>query len=429
MNSTAAPFSPKNLVHTDSVVCQAPLRILQLCKKFPYPLKDGESLAVTYLSRALHDLGCHITLLAMNTTKHYTELSQIPDTFNHYASIHTVEIDNFIRPLEALKNLFSKKSFHISRFESADYEKKLVELLQKNDYDIIQLETLYLTPYIATIRRYSSAKIVLRSHNVEFEIWERISHNTTNILKKIYLKHLAKKLKNYEISQLNQYDLLLPITHRDAMIFEKLGTKKPQKVIPIGLDINKYRDTDAIIPKAQLSMSFIGSLDWQPNIEGLMWFLDNIWNSVHETFPDLMFHVAGRNTPNWLRHKKCKNVIIYGEIPDAIHFIKQHDIMLVPLTSGGGMRAKILEGMALQRVVLTTTIGLEGIDARHQKEILLADTLSEIINNLQFCYGNPEKMIKIGQNAQALIANQYDNYAIAQTLINEYQHLMPVTKS
>ena len=82
------------------------MKILQLCKKFPYPLKDGESIAVTYLSQALHELGCEMTLLCMNTSKHYTDISQLPEHFNHYKEIHVTEIDNSIKPIEAFKNLF-----------------------------------------------------------------------------------------------------------------------------------------------------------------------------------------------------------------------------------------------------------------------------------------------------------------------------------
>ena len=88
------------------------MKILQLCKKFPFPLKDGESIAVTYLSKALHDLGCDITLLCMNTTKHYTEVDELPENFNHYSSIHVTEIDNSIKPFHAFLNLFTKDSYH-----------------------------------------------------------------------------------------------------------------------------------------------------------------------------------------------------------------------------------------------------------------------------------------------------------------------------
>ena len=150
------------------------MKILQLCKKFPYPLKDGESIAVTYLSHALHDLGCDITLLSMNTSKHFTDLNSLPREFNHYKEIQVTALDNSVNAFSAFKNLFSKDSYHVSRFVCPDFKNKLIELLQNNDFDVIQLETLYLAPYIDVIKKYSKALITMRAHNIEFEIWERI---------------------------------------------------------------------------------------------------------------------------------------------------------------------------------------------------------------------------------------------------------------
>ena len=105
------------------------MKILQLCKKFPFPLKDGESIAVTYLSQALNELGCEITLLAMNTSKHHFNIKNLPEHFNHYSSIEVVEIDNRIKLLGALANLFSNQSYHVVRFISEEFREVLIRLL------------------------------------------------------------------------------------------------------------------------------------------------------------------------------------------------------------------------------------------------------------------------------------------------------------
>jgi len=113
------------------------MKILQLCKKFPYPLKDGEAVAVTNLSRALNELGCEITLLCMNTTKHYTDINKLPEDFNHYKEIHSTDLDNSLKPIDAFVNLFSDESYHVSRYVSKPFARKLISLLKENDYDII----------------------------------------------------------------------------------------------------------------------------------------------------------------------------------------------------------------------------------------------------------------------------------------------------
>lgn len=109
------------------------MKILQLCKKFPYPLKDGEAIAVNSISKSLQELGCEVTLLSMNTTKHYFDVRNIPKNYNHYQNIYTITLDNRVKPLDAFCNLFSKKSYHITRFESDAFRQKLIQILKKND--------------------------------------------------------------------------------------------------------------------------------------------------------------------------------------------------------------------------------------------------------------------------------------------------------
>lgn len=402
------------------------MKILQLCKKFPYPLKDGESIAVTYLSKALNELGSKITLLTMNTKKHYFNVNELPTNYNHYQSIHFTDIDNEVKPLDAFLNLFSEDSYHISRFVSPDFEEKLIQLLQADDFDIVQIETVHLAPYIPIIRQYSKAKIAMRSHNVEFEIWQRIADNTRLFPKKWYINHLTKKLKKYEIDQLQNYDMMVAITQRDLDLFKKLGYNSKGITTPIGLDIDDYRPNYKTFQK-ELSLSFIGALDWMPNYEGLMWFLENVWPQLSLQFPNLKFHIAGRHTPSSLMNLKMKNVKVYGEIPDANKFINAHSIMVVPLLSGGGMRAKILEGMALGKVVLSTTLGLEGIEARNKKDVLIADTPKEFIDAITFALKSKNRLNKIGHNARDFVSENFDNLSIARRLGSAYEKMLNLT--
>jgi len=402
------------------------MKILQLCKKFPYPLKDGESIAVTYLSKALNELGSKITLLTMNTKKHYLNISELPQDYNQYQSIHFTDIDNEVKPWGAFLNLFSEDSYHISRFISTAFEQKLIQLLKAEDFDIVQIETVHLAPYIPIIRKYSKAKVAMRAHNVEFEIWQRIADNTNFLPKKWYLNHLTKKLKRYEIDQLHNYDMMVAITKRDLNFFKKLGYNNNGIVTPIGLDIRDYHPNNKTFQK-EPSLSFIGALDWMPNYEGLMWFLDNVWHQLVERFPNLKFHIAGRHTPASLMNLKMKNVTVYGEIPDASKFINAHSIMVVPLLSGGGMRAKILEGMAHGKVVLSTSLGLEGIDAQHKKDVLIADTPNAIIENITFALKDKHRLRQIGGNAREFVADNFDNISIAKKLERAYEKMLDLT--
>jgi len=395
------------------------MRILQLCKKFPYPIKDGEVIAITNLAKAFKAKGAEVHLLCINTPKHFFDKSQLPDSFNFYQTIQSVSVDTDLKAHQAFLNLFSSKSYHIDRFVNSEFSKKIKEALENITPDVVQLETLFLAPYVEVIRKYSTAKIVMRAHNVEHEIWSRITENTDSILKRNYLAYLTRKLKNFEVQHLNKYDLLVPITNRDLKTFEKLGFKGKHQVTPIGIDHHRYHSAPIEVDQP-LSISFIGSLDWMPNLEGMDWFLKNVWPTIINTFPEIRLHLAGRNTPDHLYKLEPQRIKVHGEVPDAKEFINQHPIMIVPLLSGSGMRVKILEGMALGRVVITTSIGLEGIEAKHKKQVLIANTAEEWFQCLKFCHENLSKLSKIGSAAKQLISEYYDNLEIGQRLLEKF---------
>lgn len=392
------------------------MKILQLCKKFPYPLKDGESVAVTFLAKALNELGCEVTLLAMNTTKHYVNIEELPESFNHYKAIHTVDIDNRLKPIEAFKALVKGENYFLTRFESVEYADKIKTLLKQEAFDVVQFETLQTLIYARKeIFGESQAKLVLRSHNVEHEIWERIVENSKFGLKRWYLKRLTRQLKTFELTKINEVDSLVAITQRDMDYFRNLGFSGIGHVTPIGLETGHYTPDWSSFNNPP-SLSFIGSLDWMPNLQGIEWFLLNVTPKLK----NIELHIAGRNTPQHLLEINISDVIIHGEVDNSIHFINEHSLMIVPLFSGSGMRVKILEGLALGRVILTTSIGVEGIPAKDGEHLFIVNTASDFIDKINFCRNNPEKLKAIGKNAKRFVTEYFDNLKIAATLKTHY---------
>ncbi len=398
------------------------MKILQLCKKFPYPLNDGESIAVSFLSKGLAELGHSVDLLSMNTSKHYTKIAEVEDDIPYFNQINTVDIDNRLKVSHAFFNLFSKKSYHVVRFESRAYRKRLEEILQNNRYDIVQLETPYLALYLDTIRKYSDAKVVLRAHNIEHEIWERVSQNEASLAKKKYLELCTRRLKKFELEKMNQFDFLAAITQRDFDAFNALGYKKEGCILPVGLDIKEYEPHYR--NNKQISLCFIGSLDWMPNTHGLSWFIENVWPEIHRLNPKIQFHIAGKNPGDRITNLRRKNIVIHGEVPNAIDFINRHDILVVPLFSGSGMRVKILEGMALGKTIITTGIGVEGIEAENGKHILVADTKEQFTACVSKYLKDKTELNKISAQARQLVEQKYDYIFRAKSLANEYESLL-----
>jgi glycosyltransferase involved in cell wall biosynthesis len=398
------------------------MKIFQLCNKFPYPPKDGGAIAIYNLTEGLSKEGHSVTLLAMNTRKHFVTPGEVASAIKDVAELEYININTSINVVKAIINiLFSRIPYNAERFITNKFVKKIGSILTKKKFDIIQLEGLYLSPYINTIRQYSDAIISLRAHNIEHEIWKRIAFNEKNIFRKTYLQILARRIEKFETGSLNTYDLLVPITHRDAEILNRMGNKKPFKVIPSGFNTERINSASKKVDLR--SLFFLGSLDWIPNQEGLLWFIEKVWLKIIVKKPELEFFTAGRNAPKWLikRIKKYDNIIFSGEVEDAYEYMADKAIMVVPLFSGSGMRVRIIEGMALGKAIVTTTTGAEGIDIKHNENIIIADSATDFEKEIVNLLDNKSFFTKIGENARKFVIEKMDNKKIAAELAEFYK--------
>jgi glycosyltransferase involved in cell wall biosynthesis len=336
------------------------------------------------------------------------------------AEFKLVNVPARISPLSALLNLlFSNKPYNATRFISKTFAEELKKILQENEYDVIQLEGLYVCPYIQVIRENSKAKIIYRAHNIEYEIWSRTAIMAHGF-EKYYLRNLSKRIKRFETQILNQYDLLVPITSRDGNILNKLGNTKPSHVSQTGID------SSVLIPNSKNlnhpTLFHIGSLEWSPNQEGLIWFFENCWDAIREKYPDLKFYVAGRNAPPWFQKMlNLPNVVFKGEVADAYEFINSKSIMVVPLFSGSGMRIKIIEGMALGKPIVTTPVGTEGISTTSGENIIVVTDAEGFVQSISDLIENRDFFDKISKNAIEFIHENFDNLSSAGALIEFYK--------
>ena len=399
------------------------MNILVLCHKPPYPPVDGGTIASLQIITDLQCAGHQVVVLAMSTPKHPGETDNIPNDLKKKIDFIYIDIDTTVHVQGILQNwFFSKLPYTAERFISKKYSSALMDVLTQFDFDLVQLEGLYLTPYIPLIKKEYKLPIALRSHNIENEIWQRILKSKLNIAKRFYLKNLSKRMKNFEVAAINQYDFLVPISQKDLRWFEDNGNKKPSKVIPAAISDNKL---PAIKPPVHAPDAFyLGALDWKPNQEGLKWFIKKCWPQLQKSHPQIMFHIAGRGAPASLvkQLSKDRNIVYHGRVADASEYMLAHNIMVVPLFSGSGMRIKIIEAMAHGRAVVTTSIGTEGVESHHGENILIADNPSGFIACVDQLLNNPDYLNKLGLQAQQLIRDKYTSSVIGKNISDFYCH-------
>ena len=401
------------------------MKILQVCNKTPYPLKDGGAMAIHNMAVGLGESGHEIHILAMHTRKHRSDESKIVNYFKkrENISVELVSIDTNPNIISLILNfVFSRIPYNASRFISKKFETRLEELLVNENYDIVQFEGLYLAPYCNTVRKYSKALLVLRAHNVEHEIWQRHTVEIKNLFKRIYLRNLSKRVERFEKKTLNRYDVLIPITERDKRKFLQMGFGNKVYVCSYGIS-NDKREQTTIPDKSSLNkLYFIGSLDWLPNQEGLKWFIRYIWPQIQNENTNVTFSVAGRNAPEkFVRYLLDNNVDYHGEVDDPAAFIKGKIIMIAPLFSGGGVRVKIVEAMAAGRTVITTSMGAEGLDASDSKHLIIADDALKFSSDLRKLLSDFDYCLQIGKNAAKFVKNHLDNKLLISGLLDFYK--------
>ena len=397
------------------------MKILYICNKSPWPPVEGGTIGMYNFITKIADAGNDVKVLAANTNKYFVNPDEVPEDFKNKTKFELEYIDLSIKPVDAFFNLFTKKSYHVRRFISKAFEKKLVDILKNNTFDIVQIEYLYMSPYLDIVRKYSDAKVVLRAHNIEHLIWKRAAREEKNPLKKFYLKHLATTLELFERSVLNKYDGIVPVTAKDAEFFKK-NSKVPVTDAPFSIDTEKF--SEYYNPDPEHALFHIGSMNWLPNEEGIKWFVKKVWPLVTKKHNNLKLYLAGREMPKWLIDIKQKNLEIVGEVPDAYEFIGSKSILVAPLFSGSGIRVKIIESMALGKAVISTTIGAEGINYTDGKDIVIADTADEFANAITKLYSDKQETKRLGQNALKLIKEQHDITKVIEKLEHFYQELL-----
>lgn len=395
------------------------MKVLQLCNKPPLPALDGGCIAMNNVTQGLLNSGVSVKVLSIATDKHPFQEEKMESDYIEKTGFEAIYVDTRLNIVDAFSSLVTSDSYNINRFFSPDFDAKLRDILSNEQFDVVHLESLFMTPYIATIRKFSEAKIVLRSHNLEHIIWERLASSSKNKAKKIYLNYLSKKLKSYEHNVLNEIDGLATISKDDTNRYKKINPNLPKVTIPFGIDLKDYHLQKAVKDE----LFHIGAMNWNPNIDGIIWFLEEVWPGILKEVPELKIHLAGRETPDWLFKMGNKSLKVHGEVESAALFMKDFSMMLVPLLSAGGMRVKIIEGMARGKCVITTTIGAEGIDFKAGKNIIIADTPTAFKKEIKTLLKSPEMIHEIGLNARKLVEKKYDNHNIISNLLDFYKSI------
>jgi len=351
------------------------------------------------LAGSLAACGAEVEILSLNPRKHHgVAAGPLP--------IEAVDIDTsrFVMPS-------MRVPYVVARFISRRYRDALVAALRQFKPDVVQIESPFMLPYADEVR---DAKVVLRSHNVEFRIWEGLARNERNPLRRLALRRVASSLRAYELRAMSDVEAIVPVSEDDARDFRELGCTRPMHVVPCGVLVGQQTADSG----QRNTVGFIGSLDFLPNQEAVKWIIDELWPRVIERAPEARLSIAGSSPPEWLRRRP---IDLRGNVPDAQAFMREMAVIIAPLFSGGGMRIKVLEAMALGKPIVATTLGAGGIE--HDGDVLIADEVDSFAAALARLLSDPVEAARLGAAARVNVARRYDSDTLARELLTFYETL------
>ena len=278
-----------------------------------------------------------------------------------------------------------------------------VETLMK-DVDLVVVDFLFAA---MNVPASSTTPVVLFEHNVEYQIWRRLAGLERRPWIRALLEIEWRKLRNREADACRRADLTIAVSADDRRRLERLAPGIHATSIPTGVDTTYFTPMPAAERPAHLVFS--GSMDWHPNEDAVLYFLDAIFPLIRAQRPDATFTVVGRNPSGRLRDAaaRVEGVTMTGTVSDVRPSIAEGAVYVVPLRAGGGTRLKIFEALAMARPVVSTTVGAEGLAIGRGRHYLCADTPDVFADAVVSLLRDPARRAQLGAAGRHLVERSY----------------------
>jgi len=394
------------------------VKILVVAARLCWPLNTGAKIRAYHLLRSLakaHD----VTLVSYYGKKeeegyfaHFRELGI------NVVPVYFPQIDRSLNSSTALRALSRGLPLNIAKYYGSEMRSTL-QALDSGEFAIVHCEHLHM----ATMIPRGRSKFVLDAHNVESQIAAQYSGAESNYFKCAVLKWNYRRLERFEMDTVQKSDLVLAVSGEDRDTFGSFGANKV-KVLENGVDIDFFRP--CLKPEKGNSLVFVGSMDWKPNVGGVDFFLDDILPLIRRSHPDVTLTIVGKDpSPSLISRVRTREtgVVVTGTVPDVRPFVENSAVCVVPLKVGGGTRLKVLEGFAMGKAVVSTSLGCEGIECLHGKQILIADSAADFAQAVVSLLEQSELRRHLGKNARLLAEEKYSWDALGTKLLSYYDEL------
>lgn len=305
----------------------------------------------------------------------------------------------------------------VSKYRSRAMAKEIVRVIDEQKIDLVHFDHIHMGQYLDLV---PGIPAIIDEHNVECLILKRLADNTRSLVKKLALKREYQKMAKLEVRLCSRASKVLFVSEEDRQNYGKLGGNlKNTAVIPNGVDVEYFRPhVPTSTRPTEDSLVFTGSMDWVPNSDAVAWFCQEILPLIWQKKPEVIFYVVGKNPPDNIKKLGLvdKRVVVTGGVPDVRPYVERSKVFVVPLRIGGGTRLKILESLSMEKAVVSTTIGAEGIEARQGEHLILADKPQCFADEVVGLMDDPEARERLGRHGHQLVCEKYDWKVVGKKL-------------
>jgi len=396
------------------------LRVLQFAPRTPWPLDTGAKLRNYHLARILA-MQARISLLAFGDEQN--ETSALETVYERIVTVPRLAGYSFAK---VLRGAVGRTPLPLLNYTTNEMSKTLAPVLAKNDFDIVQVESIHLMNYLPVIRAARSHPIVVCDwHNIESDLMGQYAEREQSVARKTYARRTARLMNEFEMKALNEFDGHIVVSEQDAERLRRINSRARIFVIENGVDVSYYASEQSTVKKR---IVFVGSMDYHANIDGAINFARNVWPKVRKQKPELVFTIVGRApSPDVRALSSIDGVEVTGSVDDVRPYYREAIAAVVPLNVGGGSRLKILEAMAAGVPVVSTKLGAEGLDSSEGENILLTDDPGEIAEAVIRIIDDHELEKRLIAGGYALIRERYDWSTLGAKLLNQNQAMTSET--
>src|SRR5579875_2592646 len=309
---------------------------------------------------------------------------ELPGTIILYA--RSWDFTLLVRYLNYLFRFPGGLPFAVSKFASKPAQRLIARWMKERRFDVAVCDFLSAS---TNFRRPLHIPVVLFQHNVESTLWRRQAQTEANPLRRLAFQIEARRMECYESATVRRFHHVIAVSEVDRERMSVMTDASRITVIPTGVDLSLYKSDPSVVVDPSLVV-FVGSMDWKPNVDGVEYFCRDIWPRVIERVPSARFRIVGRNPGAQVRKLECDTVTVTGTVPSVVEHFRQAAVVVVPLRIGGGTRLKIPEAMGVGKVVVSTSVGAEGLDVHHGRDIILADDPARFADSVAELIENPE---------------------------------------